>query len=135
MTLAHAVAVFPGVPILVWGSSYSAALVLQLAAKHPEEIAAVLAFSPASGEPLDGCRPETYIEDIQASVLITRPGREAEIESVADQLETFRAAGFETYVAPDGVHGSSMLVEERTKASTADTWAVVTAFLEEVVRP
>ncbi|MBV9522296.1 MAG: alpha/beta hydrolase, partial [Alphaproteobacteria bacterium] len=39
-------------PILAWGSSYSAALVFLLAAKHPQEITAVLAFSP--GEYLNG---------------------------------------------------------------------------------
>jgi len=31
---------------IVWGSSYSAALVFLLAAKHPSAVAAVMAFSP-----------------------------------------------------------------------------------------
>ena len=39
-------------PILVWGSSYSAALVFLLAAEHRNEIKAILAFSP--GEYLRG---------------------------------------------------------------------------------
>src|SRR6476661_6270463 len=39
-------------PILVWGSSYSAALVFLLAAEHQDEIKAILAFSP--GEYLRG---------------------------------------------------------------------------------
>ena len=44
--------------ILVWGSSYSAALVFLLAAEHQDEIKAILAFSP--GEYLRGSssRPE-----------------------------------------------------------------------------
>ena len=33
-------------PVVIWGSSYSAALVFVLAAGHPTDIAAVLAFSP-----------------------------------------------------------------------------------------
>ena len=37
-------------PRIVWGSSYSAALVIKLAAEHAEDIDAVLAFSPASGD-------------------------------------------------------------------------------------
>src|SRR5579872_986887 len=44
--LAWAKAKEPGGKIILWGSSYSAALVFLLAAKHPEEVAAVLAFSP-----------------------------------------------------------------------------------------
>ena len=134
-TLEHAQRAFPEAPVVAWGSSYSAALALQLAARHPDEIAAVLAFSPASGEPMDGCRPETYIGDIRAPVLILRPGSEAGHESVAAQLQTFRDAGFETYVAPEGVHGSSMLGEGRTGTSTGATWAVVDAFLAETVGP
>jgi alpha-beta hydrolase superfamily lysophospholipase len=35
-----------GAPLLVWGSSYSAALVFVLAAKHPTDIQGLLAFSP-----------------------------------------------------------------------------------------
>jgi dienelactone hydrolase len=39
-------------PIIVWGSSYSAALVFLLAASHRREVKAILAFSP--GEYLHG---------------------------------------------------------------------------------
>jgi len=39
-------------PIILWGSSYSAALVFLLAASHPREVNAILAFSP--GEYLRG---------------------------------------------------------------------------------
>jgi len=39
-------------PIIVWGSSYSAALVFLLAANHRREVKAILAFSP--GEYLHG---------------------------------------------------------------------------------
>ncbi|MDB5045227.1 MAG: hypothetical protein JWQ08_1277, partial [Deinococcus sp.] len=34
-------------PVLVWGSSYTAGLVFVLAARHPAQVAGVLAFSPA----------------------------------------------------------------------------------------
>src|ERR1700675_4646997 len=33
-------------PVVLWGSSYSAALVFEVAAEHPQEISAVMAFSP-----------------------------------------------------------------------------------------
>ena len=40
--------------IIVWGSSYSASLALILAAQHPDEISAVLAFSPGEYFKLNG---------------------------------------------------------------------------------
>jgi alpha-beta hydrolase superfamily lysophospholipase len=33
-------------PVVLWGSSYSAALVFEVAAEHPSEVGAVMAFSP-----------------------------------------------------------------------------------------
>ena len=44
--LAWADADAKGAPVIVFGSSYSAALVFLLAARHPGKIAAVVAFSP-----------------------------------------------------------------------------------------
>ena len=52
--LAWAKADANGAPVVVWGSSYSAALVFVLAAAHPGDISGVVAFSP--GEYLAGKR-------------------------------------------------------------------------------
>ncbi len=41
--------------IIIWGSSYSAALVYKLATDYPKDVTAVLAFSPASGKPMGDC--------------------------------------------------------------------------------
>ncbi len=119
--------------LAVWGSSYSAALVFQLAAKRGEEISAALAFSPASGGPLADCAPDQFIEDLSVPLLALRPQREYEIESVRAQMELFEAAGIQTHVADPGVHGSSMLVADRVEGDTEKTWAVVLAFLEETL--
>lgn len=120
-------------PRVAWGSSYSAALVFQLAARHPEDLAAVLAFSPASGDPMAGCEPGLYSSDLSVPVLVLRPAHEAEIERVAAQLEAFAAEGHATYVADPGVHGSSMLNPARVEADTEATWQVVLAFLADVL--
>jgi pimeloyl-ACP methyl ester carboxylesterase len=114
----------------VWGSSYSAALVFKLGTEHPDEIDAVLAFSAASGEPMDGCRPEPYSERITQPVLALRPIREMEVSYVPGQMKLFQEHGHQTYVADPGVHGSSMLNESRVGASTEPTWSVVLTFLE-----
>ena len=118
--------------IVLWGSSYSAALALQLAARNPGDVSGVLAFSPASGDAMDGCRPEQYAQTIEAPVLVLRPAGEAAIESVAAQLETFRDQGHNAFVADIGVHGSSMLDASRSEGDVEATWAVVMSFLETV---
>ena len=128
--LAYARAERPGEPLVLWGSSYSAALVLRLAGAEPEGVAGVLAFSPASGGPLAACRGEEVSGAIDAPVLILRPAGEMERPSAVEQAETFRRQGHRVFVADPGTHGSSMLVEERVGGPTAGTWQVVMAFLE-----
>jgi len=115
--------------IAAWGSSYSAALVFRLATEHSSDIDTVLAFSPASGEAMTGCRPEPYSEKLTQSLLVLRPDREMEIPSVRSQIELFAEHGHQTYVATPGVHGSSMLNAARVEGSTENTWKVVLDFL------
>lgn len=115
---------------IIWGSSYSAALVIKLGAERPNDVRGVLAFSPASGDPMDGCSPETYFEQVKVPLLVLRPDREAEYESVKAQLKSVKSFGFSTYIAENGVHGSSMLVESRTNSNTDKTWEVVEDFIE-----
>jgi pimeloyl-ACP methyl ester carboxylesterase len=106
-------------------------LVFKLGTEHPDEIDAVLAFSAASGSPMDGCRPEPYSERITQPVLALRPINEMEVPYVPGQMQLFREHGHLTYIADPGVHGSSMLNETRVGTSTEATWSVVLAFLAE----
>ena len=101
-------------PLFVWGSSYSAALAIRYAAKHPGDVAGYLAFSPASGEPMAECMPEDGAENANAGIVF-RPEREMELEHVAAQFEVLKGKGATTVIVPNGVHGSSMLVDERTE--------------------
>lgn len=117
-----------GEKVVVWGSSYSAALVLKLSIDHPDMVKAVLAFSPASGTPMGDCSATIYIDSLKVPTMALRPGSEAAIESVRDQLNHFEAQGMETYVSPEGVHGSSMLNPERATDAEA-TWKQVLRFL------
>ena len=122
-------------PLAAWGSSYSAALVFQLAARNVGDVDAVLGFSPASGAPLKGCALDPYLRQLDIPVLALRPQSEFEIESVQAQMRAFAEHGAQTYVANPGVHGSSMLNAERVGASTEATWDVVLGFLAESLRP
>lgn len=118
----------PG-PVVLWGSSYSAALVIRVAADRPNDVAGVVALSPASGDSMSGCRPDDLAGGLEPPLLVGRPAAEMEIESVAAQLARFEAAGDRTFVADPGSHGSSMLVEERVGADVSRSWSIVLDFL------
>lgn len=133
--LDHALSARPDVRPVLWGSSYSAALVLKLAAERSEEIRGVLSFSPASGDPMAGCDPADFASQVWAPVLVLRPASEMEIPRVAEQLGSFEELGFRTFVADPGSHGSSMLVAERAGGDVEPTWDVVLTFLEHMVNP
>ncbi len=123
---------FSGSKIL-WGSSYSAALAIKLANDRPEAVDAVLAFSPASGGPMEGCQPNEYFETLQVPLLLLRPAREMEIASVQAQFDLARENNHQVYVAENGVHGSSMLVAKRVKADVAENWQIVESFISGVL--
>jgi hypothetical protein len=121
-------------PRFVWGSSYSAALVIHLGVDHKDDIAGALAFSPAAGEPMKSCDPTEAIQKIEIPVLALRPASEMEHERVRKQLETFEKLGHTTYVSANGVHGSSMLNPNRVEGSVEDTWKAVFDFIESVAK-
>lgn len=115
--------------IIAWGSSYSAALAIRLAADHPEEVDRVVALSPASGDPMVGCQPIEPASRLEVPALMVRPEREAAIDFVAADLAAYRDMGHDVYISPGGSHGSSILVEARTGASTEEAWNRVLSFL------
>jgi pimeloyl-ACP methyl ester carboxylesterase len=127
--LAWAVESGPSDRIAVWGSSYSAALVIRLAVDHPESVDAVLAFSPASGDPMEGCQPDGVLGDLGTPTMALRPDREMEIESVAAQALELERNGVVVVVSEGGVHGSSMLDPERASGDVEPTWQAVLEFL------
>lgn len=119
-------------PKIIWGSSYSAALVVQLASKRSEDITAALAFSPASGGPLEACKPDNYFATVTIPLFILRPPSEMERESVKLQADLARSFNHQVFVGKHGRHGSSMLVKDRVGHEVEDTWEAITAFLNKV---
>lgn len=117
-------------PKAVWGSSYSGALVLRLAASRGSKLKAVLAFSPASGGPLADCRGEDVAAEVKIPALIMRPESEMDREISRKQRDIFIEHGFDFYVAANGVHGSSMLNPGQLEGSADGTWRVVMSFLD-----
>ncbi len=121
-----------GVPVIVWGSSYSSSLVFELAAKNPGKVAALLSFSP--GEYLgDGKPVEAAAAKVKIPVFITSakdPQEEAAAKAIFDALPGDR----KTLSVPKlaGVHGSSTLITARNPQGAADNWSSVMAFLKSV---
>lgn len=122
-------------PRVAWGSSYSAALVLRLAAAHGDELAGVLAFSTALGEPMKGCDPGESAPRVTIPVLALRPSNEAKAGYVREQVASFEKLGFRTFTAEHGAHGSSMLVASRVDGDVEPTWREVLGFLAGLSAP
>ena len=101
--------------VMVWGSSYSGALVFRLAAENPNTVSAVMAFSPASGGPMVECRARQWVNAIKVPAIVYKPTSEMSRESSLDQQQILEKAGVTFRIVENGIHGSSMLVNERTE--------------------
>lgn len=132
-TLAWAHQNYPSAPIYAWGSSYSASLVFALAARHPKEISAVIAFSP--GEYFDDKR---YVRDvarkIHMPVFVDSASDAVEERNAREIFDVTRSRTKECFVPHIGIHGSSTLRDDRDPAGAAENWEAITAFLARVTR-
>jgi len=116
-------------PVVLWGSSYSAALAVWLAGQKPRLVDAVIAMSP--GEYIRGRSIAKAAASITVPVLITSPASErGKWQKMFRAIAHDRKNGF----APKsgGRHGSSALIAARNKSSE-DYWKVVETFLRKNV--
>lgn len=116
-------------PVAVWGSSYSSALVFLLAAKHPSQIQAVLSFSP--GEYLGS---DTMVQSAAAKLdiplYVTSAKDDEEIASARAIVNAAPSQKKIQFIPKNaGVHGSSTLRTDRNPKGAAENWAAVQAFL------
>ncbi len=112
--------------IIIWGSSYSSALVVYLGAEHGEELKGILAFSPGEYFSIHGKKFEDYAKDVKAPFFVTSAKNEH------DNWKGIYAniPGEKAYYLPSdpGFHGSRALWP--TNAGHEACWAEVTKFLE-----
>jgi pimeloyl-ACP methyl ester carboxylesterase len=119
-------------PLILWGSSYTATLVVQAAARRSADVRAVLAFSPAGGELLDGCHASEYAPWlVQAGIplFITRSSEELANEDARSRFDQLIEQGAQAFVAEGGGHGSSLLVDSRFHGDVTPLWTAVLEFL------
>ena len=112
-------------PVILWGSSYSAALALWLTGQKPGLVDAVVAMSP--GEYIRGRGIAKAAAKIKVPTLITSPASERrQWRGIFKAIPGDRKVGF----APSsgGRHGSSALIPARNKSAEA-YWSVVEKFL------
>lgn len=114
---------------IIWGSSYSGALVFHLAAEAPDRISRVISASPANGPPMVDCLPQARLDELQTPAFVLSPRVEMKaVEDFEDKVR-FEAAGAVFMIVEDGIHGSSMLVDERTEADMSAARAAVIDWL------
>jgi dienelactone hydrolase len=144
--LAYARETWPDSPLLLWGSSYSADLVVALAAMQgttePNQVAeeeagdptgdlaGVLAFSPPGllreTDPLD------LAAQVRVPVFITYASADGE-RAVAAELAEALPSGLATLDEPEiATHGSMMLLDTVNPAGAEEQWNVVETFLDRV---
>ena len=120
-------------PVILWGSSYSAALVFEVAAEQPSDVAAVVAFSP--GEYLSGVNDVSHAAArVHAAIYVTSSASQNEVRAARAILAASPAKRKTQYVPQYGVHGASTLIAARNPKGASDNWAHVLLFLNSLSR-
>lgn len=120
--------------VVVWGSSYSASLVLRLAAERATDVNAVMAFSP--GEYFKKAKGQSYVEEFAKQVsqplfITSSKAERKQVEPLFDAAPAEKKVLFTP--ASMGQHGSRALW---TKSPDNDVyWAAVKGFLVTYVPP
>jgi dienelactone hydrolase len=118
--------------IIVWGSSYSAALTFVITANNPDKISAMLAFAPGEYFKRFG-KAADYIQSHAAKIAMP-----VFVTSAKDEHENWKAiyeklpSKNKSYFLPktEGQHGSRALWEKFPEHK--DYWKAVTKFLEDL---
>ncbi|MBO9711325.1 alpha/beta hydrolase [Sphingomonas sp.] len=120
-------------PVVLWGSSYSASLVFLVAAEHAGKVAALLAFSP--DEYFDGRPPvKPAAAKLAIPVFVTSAEDPKEIAAARALLDAVPAKAKVQFVpAKGGVHGSSTLRSDRNPQGAGLVWEAVLEFLKKAV--
>jgi len=115
-------------PVVLWGSSYSASLVFEVAAEHPQDVSAVMAFSP--GEYFDDMKAVARAAaKVRAPIYVTSAPDAGEVSDAKAILAASPARSKTQYVPQFGVHGASTLIGAQDPKGAAENWKHALAFL------
>jgi len=121
-------------PVVLWGSSYSAALVFEVAAEHADQVSAVIAFSPGEYLKKSGAVARASAQ-VHLPVYVTSSPDADEVNAARRILSASPAAAKTQFIPKFGVHGSSTLIEARDPKGAAENWDHVLAFLAALPKP
>ncbi len=117
-----------GPPLVLWGSSYSAALIFPLAAAHPGQVRALLAFSP--GDYLEGEAVLKAARMLDFPVFITSATTLNEIGYAQPVFDAVAVPEKEYFLpAKGGEHGSLTLIRAENPDGYEEVWGAVLNFL------
>lgn len=120
-------------PLVLWGSSYSASLVFLLAnaADAKDSVKAVMAFSP--GEYFsDKKMVEAAAAKVTTPVFVTSSNALEEADEAKAILSATSSTDRQQYVPRTGAHGSSTLNASKNPGGAEENWVAVLAFLKRV---
>lgn len=118
-------------PVILWGSSYSSSLIFLLAAEHPDQVKALLAFSP--GEYFDDPRLiRAAAAKVKAPVFATSAQDGREIDAAREILAAVPGEKEQFIPKLGAVHGSSTLLRAKNPEGAEPAWTAVLGFLDKV---
>ena len=121
------------IPIVLWGSSYSASLVFLLAnaSDARDKVKAIVAFSP--GEYFsDRKMVEAAAAKVTVPVFVTSANTMEEEAEARAILSATSSTDRQLYVPRTGIHGSSTLNATKNPGGADENWTAVLAFLKRV---
>jgi pimeloyl-ACP methyl ester carboxylesterase len=116
----------PARPIVAVGSGYSAALVFLLAARHPDTVGAIMAFSPAND--LGGAVGEA-VARVKCPVFITSAAEHFDIDEARRYFDAVPASDKHQLTPQHGITGASTLRADLNPFGAAESWQAVGRFL------
>jgi alpha-beta hydrolase superfamily lysophospholipase len=125
--LSFAKTTWPGTPVIIWGSSYSASLVFFLAARHPNSVIGVLSFSP--GEYFPGLSVAGEAAKVSSPVFITSAPTPDEIAAAKHLAGAVPVIERTLFIPLHGVHGASTLRDDSNPTGADQVWRAVEHFL------
>lgn len=128
-TVKYAVKKYPSRKLILWGSSYSAALVFILGSEYKQTISGIIAYSPGEYFQYKNKKIHDYAQAIDCPVYITSARNEfAMWKTIFEKVKSVKKVSF--IPESEGIHGAKALWES-TK-DHAVYWKSIKTFLKKL---
>ena len=114
--------------IILWGSSYSAAILFYMGSEHHNNISGILSFAPGNYFKINNKELKTYAARVTCPVFVT--SAKSEYSNWKDIFNNIRSKKTSFLPESEGKHGSKALW--KNNPSHAAYWTAVTKFLNEL---